>query len=40
MDGFEASVERMRLAFAAVEGVVGARRVCPGDASIQPNDIP
>ena len=40
MGGYEAAVERMRVGFSAIQGVVAARRVCPGDASIQPNDIP
>jgi L-seryl-tRNA(Ser) seleniumtransferase len=40
MAGYEAAVERMRKSFSAVNGVVAARRVCPGDPSIQPNDIP
>jgi uncharacterized pyridoxal phosphate-dependent enzyme len=40
MAGYEAAVERMREGFAVVKGVVAARRVCPGDPSIQPNDIP
>lgn len=40
MAGYEAAVERMQRAFSEVTGIVAARRVCPGDASIQPNDIP